>query len=115
MMISMSKLKLIAASLLTAAGLAFGAGVLGAAGVERTKHPSALPPMLRNSLNPGPQVAEPDRRWIRTLPCGATIEVIGVSAHPSAPNSWWGPDGAPLDQPPCDRSRTKQWINSKSA
>ena len=44
-----------------------------------------------------------DQRWIKTLPGGATIEVIAVSAHPSGPNSWWGPDGSPLSQPPCDR------------
>jgi hypothetical protein len=47
----------------------------------------------------------PDPRWMRTLSNGATIEVLGVSPHPSGPNTWWKPDGTPLAQAPCDRSR----------
>jgi hypothetical protein len=36
------------------------------------------------------------------LPSGMTIEVVGISPHPSGPTTWWGPDGAPLAQAPCD-------------
>jgi beta-lactamase regulating signal transducer with metallopeptidase domain len=35
-------------------------------------------------------------------PQGMTIEVIGVSTRPSGPATWWGPDGTPLPQAPCD-------------
>jgi hypothetical protein len=35
------------------------------------------------------------------LPEGMTIEVVGVSTHPSGPASWWRPDGTPLAQAPC--------------
>ncbi len=44
----------------------------------------------------------PDPRWMRTLTSGATIEVLGVSPHPSGPNTWWRPDGTPLPEAPCD-------------
>jgi RNA polymerase sigma factor (sigma-70 family) len=43
-----------------------------------------------------------DRRWVRSLPSGAIIEVIGVSSFPSGPDTWWRPDGTPLHQAPCD-------------
>ena len=43
-----------------------------------------------------------DRRWVRSLPCGAIIEVIGVSTFPSGPDTWWRPDGTPLPKAPCD-------------
>jgi hypothetical protein len=50
-------------------------------------------------------------RWVKTLSNGATIEVVGVSIHNSVPlallpNHWWGPDGSPLAEPPCDPSGT---------
>ena len=49
----------------------------------------------RSSLDQG----SPERRdWSRC---------IGVSPHPSGPGTWWRPDGTPLPQPPCDRSRTR--------
>ena len=51
------------------------------------------------------------RRWVKTLSNGATIEVVGVSIHNSVrlalPNHWWGPDGSPLAEPPCDPSGTR--------
>jgi beta-lactamase regulating signal transducer with metallopeptidase domain len=36
------------------------------------------------------------------LPSGMTIEVVGISPHPSGPATWWGPDRTPLAQAPCD-------------
>ncbi len=51
--------------------------------------------------------AETDPRWVRNLPNGATIQVVGISPHPSGPDTWWRPDGTPLLEPPCDRSGTK--------
>jgi hypothetical protein len=38
---------------------------------------------------------------LERLPHGMTIEVVGVSTHPSGPGSWWRPDGTPLAQAPC--------------
>jgi RNA polymerase sigma factor (sigma-70 family) len=43
-----------------------------------------------------------DRRWARSLPSGATIEVIGISSVPSGPDTWWRPDGSPLQRAPSD-------------
>jgi beta-lactamase regulating signal transducer with metallopeptidase domain len=39
---------------------------------------------------------------LERLPQGMTIEVVGVSTHPSGPATWWGPDGTPLAKAPCD-------------
>ncbi|WP_422927830.1 hypothetical protein [Singulisphaera sp. PoT] len=50
---------------------------------------------------------DPDPIWSRTLPGGATIEVVGISFHPSTPKSWWKPDGSPLPGAVCDPSGTK--------
>ncbi len=35
-------------------------------------------------------------RWCKTLPCGVVVELIGISPHPSNPDSWWKPDETPL-------------------
>jgi RNA polymerase sigma factor (sigma-70 family) len=43
-----------------------------------------------------------DPHWVRSLPCGASIEVMGVSSFPSRPDTWWRPDGTPLRPAPCD-------------
>ena len=60
---------------------------------------------------PKPVGEAADRRWVKTLANGATIEVVGVSIHNSVrlplPNHWWGPDGSPLAEPPCDPSGTR--------
>ena len=48
-----------------------------------------------------------DPRWLKSLPNGATVEVVGISSHPSGPDTWWRPDGTPLREPPCDPSNTK--------
>ena len=37
-----------------------------------------------------------DPRWLKSLPNGATVEVVGISSHPSGPDTWWRPDGTPL-------------------
>jgi RNA polymerase sigma factor (sigma-70 family) len=43
-----------------------------------------------------------DRRWVRSLPSGAIIEVVGISTFPSGPDTWWRPDGTPSHPAPCD-------------
>jgi hypothetical protein len=42
--------------------------------------------------------------WTKKLANGATIELVGVSSHPSGPKTWWKPDGSLLDEPPYDRT-----------
>ena len=61
----------------------------------------ALPAAARLAGFPA-RAQEADRRWSRTLACGATVEVVAVSPHPSTPGSWWGPSGKPLEKAPCD-------------
>jgi beta-lactamase regulating signal transducer with metallopeptidase domain len=43
-----------------------------------------------------------DAPKLERLPQGVTIEILGVSTHPSGPTTWWGPDGTPLAKAPCD-------------
>lgn len=43
-----------------------------------------------------------DAPRLERLPQGVTIEVVAVSTHPSGPKTWWGPDGTPLPEAPCD-------------
>jgi len=94
------KLKLVAVGALVAVGLTTQAlsqrapaGRILAAQQPQTAAPSAE--------KPNEKKAE-DRRWVRSLPSGAIIEVIGVSSFPSGPDSWWHPDGTPLHPAPCD-------------
>ena len=44
------------------------------------------------------------RSWVRTLPNGATVQLVGVSTHPTKPGTWRIPDGTPLPSAPYTRS-----------
>ena len=41
--------------------------------------------------------------WLKTLPGGETVELIGISTQPIGPKSWWGPDGIPLAEAPFEK------------
>jgi RNA polymerase sigma factor (sigma-70 family) len=100
------KLRKAAVGALVVIGL--GAGAL-AQQASKERIPESQPP--RVEVQPSEKSngkASGDHRWVKSLPNGATIEVVGVSPHPSGPDTWWRPDGKPLDQPPCDRSSTIQ-------
>ncbi len=104
-MMVLEKLKLVAVGALVAVGLTAGALAQQASKgpLPRSQQPAAeTQPSEKPSGN-----AAGDRRWVATLSNGATIEVIGVSTHPSGPETWWRPDGTPLPQPPCDPSRAR--------
>jgi hypothetical protein len=92
-MMFQGKLKLVAVGVFASVGLAVAVGSLAQQATK--EQPPVAPPR---------QVREPDvkRRWIRSFPNGATIEVVGISPYPSAPRSWWAPDGTPLAEAPCD-------------
>ena len=45
-----------------------------------------------------------DGRKVLTLANGATLEVVGVSTHPSGPATWWDHRGVPMAEAPCDPS-----------
>jgi hypothetical protein len=55
-----------------------------------------------------------DRRWVRSLPCGAIIEVVGVSTHPSGSDTWWRPDGTPLPAAPCYPDPSSIFVGQRS-
>jgi RNA polymerase sigma factor (sigma-70 family) len=105
--VSTGRLRIIAAGVLASVGLAIGAGALAQQGSRKPEPPPGPRPGVgANAPKQVPAAPQPDRRWTATLPCGAAIEVIAVSTHPSGNATWWKPDGTPLAQPPCDASRT---------
>ena len=96
------KLKWVAAAALVAVGLTAGAL---AQQTSRNRIAASEPPKAEAPPSEKPSKgAAADPRWVRTLSNGASIEVIGISAHPSGPDTWWRPDGTPLQQAPYDRS-----------
>jgi RNA polymerase sigma factor (sigma-70 family) len=94
------KLRLIAAGAVVALGLTARAlpqqPAPGGAPATRPPQTAVHPAEKPNETRSG------DRRWVRSLPSGAIIEVIGVSPYPTGPKTWWRPDGTPLDRAPCD-------------
>ncbi len=70
-------------------------------GVMVVAGPSARPEA------PKPAAARPDvpdePRYRVRFRGGATVEVIGVSTFPTGPQTWWRPDGTPMDEAPIDR------------
>jgi RNA polymerase sigma factor (sigma-70 family) len=80
--------------------------------------------MLARSESPEPEsgtiavaVADDDP-YRATSKDGATVEVVGISAVPTGPHTWWKPDGSPLAEAPVDtieshsgkRIRQKAWV-----
>jgi hypothetical protein len=99
------KLKLIAAGAFVAAGLTAGALAQQA---PKDRPPESPPPKAEAPPSEKPNGrALGDPRWIGVVSSGATLEVVGISPHPSGPDTWWRPDRAPLRQPPCDQSDTR--------
>ncbi len=99
-MMMWKKLKLAAAGVLLAAGLTAQAVSQQA---KEGATPAAQPP--KTGAKPAEKTNEKpggDRRWVRSLPSGALIEIVGISTFPSGPDTWWRPDGTPLRIAPCD-------------
>jgi RNA polymerase sigma factor (sigma-70 family) len=98
-MMMWEKLRLVAVGVLVAAGLsaqALSKPPSGGSRAARTSQTAARP------AGEAEEKEVTDRRWTRTLPSGATVEVIGVSSVPSGPDTWWRPDGTPLHRAPRD-------------
>ena len=104
-MMMWEKLKFAAAGILVAAGLT--AGALARQAPKNRVLGLQQPQATAQSVEKPKGKAEADPRWVKRLPSGATIEVIGISPHPSGADTWWRPDGTPLQQSPCDRSDTR--------
>ena len=98
-MMAWEKLRVVAAGVLIAVGLAAGA-LARQASEDR-------PPAPRPARGAAEAKGVRDERWVKSLPNGATIEVVGVSTYPAGPDTWWRPDGTPLDRPPCDGSTAR--------
>jgi RNA polymerase sigma factor (sigma-70 family) len=96
----LEKLKLVAIGTLIAFGLGLSAQALSQKGSSRRA--VAAPQIAAKDVEKPIGSVAPDPRWIRSLPSGATIEVVGVSSLPFGPESWWRPDGTPLQPAPYD-------------
>ncbi len=102
-MMAWEKLKMAAIGVVVIVGFGFTAQALSP---RAPNHgiPAMHPPQVAREAAGTPTEKSPDdRRWARTLPNGATIEIIGVSSTPTGPDTWWRPDGTPLHPAPCDR------------
>ena len=38
-------------------------------------------------------------RWVKKLPSGAVVELVGISTYPSGLQTWWSPSGKRLSEP----------------
>jgi RNA polymerase sigma factor (sigma-70 family) len=99
-MMMWEKLKLVTVGALVAIGLT--AEVLSQQAPNDENRARRPPQTAANPAETPNEKTTGDRRWVRSLPSGAIIEVIGVSSFPSGPNTWWRPDGTPLHPAPCD-------------
>ena len=102
-MMAWEKLKMAAFGVIVAVGFGFTAQALSP---RAPNHgiPAMRPPQVAREGAGTPSEKSPDDlRCVRTLPNGATIEIIGVSSTPTGPDTWWRPDGTPLHPAPCDR------------
>jgi RNA polymerase sigma factor (sigma-70 family) len=99
-MMMWEKLRLVALVALVAVGLT--AHALSQQAPSGAILAGRLPQTVPQKAQKASEETVADRRWVRSLPSGALIEVIGVSSFPSGPDTWWRPDGSPLQQAPCD-------------
>jgi len=83
---------------------AVGLLVCGGAVVAATGSLALKPTMAARTPPPEPAPAQEPRSWVRAFPGGTTVELVGISTHPSNAGSWCAPEGAPLLTPPYDRA-----------
>jgi RNA polymerase sigma factor (sigma-70 family) len=96
------KLKLVAIGALAAFGLGLTAQAVSQQAPSGRILTARSPQIAARPAEKSNENTVRDRRWVRSLPSGAIIEIIGVSSLPSGPNTWWRPDGTPLHPAPCD-------------
>ncbi|MCK4282999.1 MAG: hypothetical protein KAX44_01685, partial [Candidatus Brocadiae bacterium] len=70
------------------------ASVRGAHGGAGSADSAAVPPPASDAESQGGP-------FTATLPGGVTVELLGVSYHPSEGQPWWRPDGTALPEPFC--------------
>ena len=93
-MMAWKKVKLAAAGALVAVGFAFTAAAFS------PKAPNHRILAIRQAADTIGHNMPDDRRWVRSLPNGVTIEVVRVSSIPAGADTWWRPDGTPLHPAP---------------
>jgi hypothetical protein len=97
------KLKMAAIGVVVAVGFGFTAQALSPRAPNNGITAMHPPQVAREAAGTPTEKSPDNRRWARTLPNGATIEIIGVSSTPTGPDTSWRPDGTSLHPAPCDR------------
>ncbi len=89
-------------------GLTLGALVLAATLAAGVVVPVAMLRAAGKAAEPakGAPVAPASGQAVASLPGGLTIEVAGVSFHPSEGQQWWAADGTPFDEVPFVTSKS---------
>jgi len=59
----------------------------------------AAEPAAEKPAQPQPAATAPTE-FFAELPNGGTVELVGISEHPSQDGPWWRADGSPLETPP---------------
>jgi hypothetical protein len=59
----------------------------------------ALPAFLSTRADPPRQDASAESRWLRKLPSGVTVELLGITDAEAKPAMWWTPAGKPMVAP----------------
>ncbi len=95
-MMMWEKLERVAFAALAALGLGLSAQALS------QQAPNGRILATRSADKPNDKTVR-DRRWVRSLPCGAIIEVVGLSSVPSGPDTWWRPTGRRCIRRPATR------------
>jgi len=91
----MTKIKLLGVLLLAGGTLAVVVPM-----TQSTK--AQQPPPAQDQSRPEARKPKPkvDDRWVKKLPSGAVVELVGISNQPSGPTKWWTPGGKPLSVAP---------------
>jgi RNA polymerase sigma factor (sigma-70 family) len=90
--ILMTKIKLLSAVVLAGTAIAVAAPSFSTTQAQQSPLPETRPEA---------KVAKKvDNRWVKKLPSGAVVELVGISTHPTGPKTWWSPDGARLSESP---------------
>jgi hypothetical protein len=87
----MTKLKLFGAVVLA------GAAIASAVPMTPMTRAQQSPPL---ELRPRAKERKVDERWVKKLPSGAVIELVGIHPRRTRPETWWSPNGERLSEPP---------------
>ena len=87
-------------------GVALTVALLGAVVVPVAMLQGELTPDRAAPDDPVDAPRNSDGAAVAVLPDGVQVELVGLSLHPSANETWWSPSGRPLESAPAQEART---------